>query len=61
MHAHRRARCEPAGCDPWEEGEIPPGAVLKAHLQPCVKDIFYLTENMVGKALPCLIQGTCEQ
>lgn len=56
-----RAGWQPAVCDPWEEGEIPPGAVLKANLQPCVKDIFYLTENMVRKTLPCLIQGTSVQ
>lgn len=57
----QRAWWQPAGCAPWEEGGIPPGAVLKANLQPCVKDIFYLTENMVQKALACLIQGTSVQ
>lgn len=60
MHA-QRAQWKPAACDSWEAKVIPPRGVLKANLQCCVKVIFYLTENMVQKELPHLIQGTSEQ
>lgn len=59
MHA-QRAQWTPAACDTWEAKVIPPRGALKANLRHCVKVIFYLTENMVQKELPCLSWGTSE-
>lgn len=60
MHA-QAAQWKHAACDTWEAKVIPPRGALKANLQYRVKVIFYLTENMAWKELPCLTQGTSEQ
>lgn len=60
MHA-QTAQWKLAACDTWEVKVIPPRGALKANLQHRVKVIFYLTENMAWKELPCLTQGTSEQ